>query len=265
MAWGRQSEVDVLRIDIDPLQISRPRAANLSLVASAPRGLQAVLDALPDSTPPSRDEYLARCATARSQMQEKLHALGPIPGFSEALRNALPRDGIVVTDVTQLGYYVRFAMPAYAPRTVLAPGYQATLGYALPAALGAKLACPEKKVVAICGDGGFMFTVQELATAVHHRIPVVTVVVDNASYGNVKAIQAQSYGARHIAVELTNPDFVEMARSYGMPAEQARTPEQFELSLRTMLDADGPVLIFPLLEVSTVITPGPWPAITQSE
>jgi acetolactate synthase-1/2/3 large subunit len=252
MAWGRQAEVDVLRIDVDPLQISRPRAANVSLVASAASGLQAVLDALPSATP-NRDEYLAHCATARQDMLKQLHALGPLPGLADAIRKAVPRDGIVVTDVTQLGYYVRFAMPAYAPRTVLAPGYQATLGYAMPAALGAKVACPDKKVVAVAGDGGFMFTVQELATAVHHKIPVVTIVVDNASYGNVKTIQAQSYGARHIGVELSNPDFVEMARSYGMPAERANTPEQLERILKSMLDADGPGLIcVPMGEVPSI-------------
>ena len=98
-----------------------------------------------------------------------------------------------------------------------------------------------------------MFTVQELATAVHHRIPVVTIVVDNASYGNVKTIQAQSYGARHIGVDLSNPDFVAMARSYGMPAEEASTAEELERILKGMLDADGPGLIrVPMGEVPAI-------------
>ena len=133
------------------------------------------------------------------------------------------------------------------------PGYQATLGWAYPAALGGKVARPDRKVIAICGDGGFMFTVQELATAVHHKIPVVVIVFDNSAYGNVKTIQANNYGGRHIAVDLTNPDFVAMAEAYGMMADRVTDPAQLEDVLRRHLDAEQPSLItIPMAEAPNV-------------
>ncbi len=251
LAWGRAGEIEVLRIDIDPEQIVKPRAANVSLVTSAAAGMSAVLAAMPAGQPAGG--LVAKAQTARRNMRAKLDELGELPAFSDAMRRVLPRDAILSTDVTQLAYFTRFGFPVYEPRTWLGPGYQATLGYGYPAALGAKLALPERKVVAICGDGGFMFTSQELATAVHHNIPVVCVVVDNSAYGNVKTIQAQSFGGRHIAVDLSNPDFVAMAHSFGMEAERAETPAQFEDVLARFVALEKPSLIHvPMGEVPSI-------------
>ena len=98
-----------------------------------------------------------------------------------------------------------------------------------------------------------MFTVQELATAVHHRIPVVTVVLDNASYGNVKTIQANSYGGRHIAVDLTNPDFVALGRSFGIESSRVDSPEAFGEALVRALEADAPrLIVVPIGEVPSI-------------
>ena len=242
MAWGRSDEVTMLRIDIDPVQIAKPRAADIAVVSDARRALQALVDAL-DAPTPERSSFLAHAAKCRQQVTEQLAGIGPIPTLTRGLRSALPRDAIVVADVTQMGSFVRYSMPMYEPRTMLGPGYQATLGYGLPAALGAKVACPEKKVVAICGDGGFMFSVQELATAVHHHIPIVCVVLDNSSYGNVKTIQDTSFGGRNIAVELTNPDFCAMARSFGARAARVEQAEEFEGVISDMLASDEPALV----------------------
>ncbi|MCP5149810.1 MAG: hypothetical protein H6983_22920 [Ectothiorhodospiraceae bacterium] len=253
LAWGREREVEVIRIDADPLQVMKPRRPTIALVTTAAAGIAAILEALPGGDAPARDAFLAHCEAARADMLANLGALGPLPELARALRAALPRDGILVADVTQLGSFTRFSFPVYHPRTMLGPGYQATLGYGLPAALGAKLANPDRKVVAICGDGGFMFTVQELATAVHHRIPVVTVVLDNSSYGNVRTIQAESFGGRHIGVDLTNPDFVAMARSYGMAAEEARDGAELQSALERFLAADEPALIsVPIEQVPSI-------------
>jgi acetolactate synthase-1/2/3 large subunit len=227
----------------------------MALVTSAAAGIQALLDALPAAIPAAqaRAAYLARCDAARAAMFDKLATLDPLPGFSQAIRNALPRDGILVTDVTQLGYYTRFGYPVYEPRTWMTVGYQATLGYALPAALGAKIAKPERAVVSVSGDGGFMFTVQELATAVHHGIAAVHIVVDNASYGNVKTIQAQSFGGRHIGVDLSNPDFVALARAFGMKADVAHTAEDLQKLLTRFLQEDQPALIhLPMGQVPSI-------------
>ena len=252
LAWGRQDEVETIRIDIDPSQIVKPNRASISLVTSAGRGLEALDAALGKLDCEAQSSWNV-LDDVRATIQAKLDDLEPLAGYARALRAVLPRDGIVFADVTRFSVFARFGMPLYQPRTFFMPGYQATLGWSYPAALGAKVARPEQKVVAICGDGGFMFTVQELATAVHHRIPVTVIVFDNKAYGNVKTIQANSYGGRHIAVDLTNPDFVAMARSFGMTAARVEAPAQLEEVLSEHLAADAPSLIeVPLMEAPNV-------------
>ncbi len=242
LAWGREGEVETVRIDIDPMQITKPRRADISLVTSAEVGLRALDAALAEAGVEGRGIW-PEAETARAEMAAKLAEMEPLAGLTGALRRALPTDGLVFADVTRFTVYARFAMAMYEPRSFFMPGFQATLGWSYPAALGAKVAQPDRKVVALCGDGGFMFTVQELATAVHHDIPVTAVVFNNQAYGNVKTIQRNSYGGRHIAVDLTNPDFVAMARAYGMRADLAETPEAFEETLASHLADETPSLI----------------------
>jgi acetolactate synthase-1/2/3 large subunit len=252
LSWGREDEVEVLRIDVDPTQIGKPRDFDVAITTSARQGMAALLDEL-SSGSSSRETYLAGCHCAAAAMDTELSKLGNLPALSAAIRNALPRDGILVTDVTQLGYYTRFHFPVYEPKGLLAPSYQATLGYAYPASLGVKLAHPDRKVVAIAGDGGFMFTMQELSTAVQQGIPVVVVVLDNHSYGNVKTIQDQNFGGRNIGVDLHNPDFVAMAKSFGMAAEETRNATELEDALKRHLAADEPALIsVPIEEVPSI-------------
>ncbi len=251
LAWGRHDEVDLIRIDIDPTQIVKPVEASIAMVTSAQRGLEALNDALGDHQ--AGTDVWPEAAGIRDDANARLAELEPLAGYCQALRAALPRDGMIFADVTRFTVFARFAMPFYQPRSFFMPGYQATLGWAYPAALGAKIACPNRKVAAICGDGGFMFTVQELATAVHHKIPVTVIVFDNAAYGNVKTIQANNYGGRHIAVDLSNPDFAAMAESFGMMADRVTEPGQLEAVLRRHLDAEQPSLItIPMAEAPNV-------------
>ncbi|MEM7270035.1 MAG: thiamine pyrophosphate-dependent enzyme, partial [Pseudomonadota bacterium] len=241
LVWGRGDEVDIIRIDVDPRQIVKPTPAVFPILAAATEALPAMIEALPDR--PEHPEWLAACDEARQSAEAELRALGAWWDYSAAVRSALPRDGILVVDPAQFGHYARYAFPAFEPKTVLGAGYQATLGYAYPAALGVKLANPEKKVVAVAGDGGFLFTGQELAVAAQQGVNVVGVVFDNAGYMNVKMIQDRRFGARNIAVDLHNPDFVALAEAYGIAAEKAETPEQLEDALTRHLAADHPALI----------------------
>lgn len=256
LAWGRSDEIDVLRIDVDPTQISKPRRPSVSLVCDAGEAIDALLAELGTvqaSRDKGREEFLADCARAKQSMNSKLAALGNLPELANALRAAIPQDGILVTDVTQLGYYTRHCWPVSEPKLILGPSYQATLGYAMPAALGAKIANPDRAVVAIAGDGGFMFTMQELAVAAQHGIAVVTVVLDNSSYGNVKTIQDQSFGGRNIAVDLKNPDFVAMGKSFGLHSEQATNGAELEAAVKRALASKGPALIHvPMHEVPSI-------------
>lgn len=252
LAWGRAAEVDVLRIDIDADQLRKPRPASIGVVTSAALGLAALCEQLP-VTAPARTEYLDYCRQCAQKLTARLAEFTPLPEFSAAIRRALPDDGILVNDVTQLAYYTRFGYPVYQPRSWMTVGYQATLGYALPAALGAKVACPDRAVVSISGDGGVMFTIQELATAVQHNICAVHIVLDNSAYGNVKTIQAQRFGSRHIAVDLVNPDFVALAQSFGISAAIAHDAQTLEQRLKEFLDQQVPALIHvPIGEVPSI-------------
>ena len=258
LAWGRQQDVEIIRIDIEEGAIRRPVLADIELLTSADKGLQAIADSVP-ANDVDRTSFLEFCNQTAQTVADKLSTLKPLPALAGALRAALPKDGVVVADVTQLGSYVRYALPAYQPRTIMGPGFQATLGYALPAALGVKLADPARCVVAVCGDGGFMFTLQELATAVHHNISIVIVILDNASFGNVKTIQAASYGARHIAVDLTNPDFVALGESFGIRSCRVESAGLFEAELTQALAANAPRLI--VVPIGTV--PSIWDLIKR--
>lgn len=239
LAWGRP-ELTVIRIDIDPVQIRKPGRATLPIVADAAEAMRALLEALEGKTVKARPEGHERI---RDELRRKFDALEPTAGFARAMRDALPRDGMIFSDITQFGIYARYAMPMYLPRTFLMPGYEATLGWAYPAALGAQIANPGRKVITFAGDGGFMFNVQELATAVQHHIPVVGIVFNNNLYGNVHGIQAKSYGGRHIAVDLKNPDFVALARAFGMAAERVRSADELHATLCRFLGANAPALI----------------------
>jgi acetolactate synthase-1/2/3 large subunit len=180
--------------------------------------------------------------------------LTPQVAFLDAIRAALPEDGILVEDLTQVGYVARIAFPVHGPRQYITSGYQGTLGHAYPSALGAKVARPDRAVIALAGDGGFMYNVQELATAVQHGINVVALVFNDGAYGNVKRMQRELYGNRVIASDLTNPDFVRLADSFGVFARSTDDPDGLRNALEQALARDAPALI----EVKVGEFPDPW-------
>ena len=147
--------------------------------------------------------------------------------------------------MTQIGFAARLAFPVYKPRTFLSPGYQDNLGWGFATALGAQDARRDVPVVSISGDGGFMFTANEMATAVRHRIPLTAIVFNDGAFGNVRRIQQEQFGNRLIASDLANPDFVSFAESFGAAGERARTPAGAARGAATRAFArrDGPTLI----------------------
>jgi acetolactate synthase-1/2/3 large subunit len=126
--------------------------------------------------------------------------------------------------------------PVYTPRQMITPGYQGTLGFAFATALGAKVGCPDKSMIALCGDGGFLFTATELATAVQHNIRTVTIVFNDGGYGNVRRTQQDLYGGRIIASDLRNPDFLRFAESFGAAARRCSGPQALSEAVRWALD-----------------------------
>lgn len=238
LSWGRSGEVRIIRIDIDPAQAALPSPADVTLICHADTGLEALLSGIAQ-----RPSIAASVAAVRDDVAGKLATLAQQHELARVIREEMPDDGIVVTDVTQLATFIQYGMDVYEPRTLITPGFQGTLGYAYPTALGAKIACPDRKVLSISGDGGFMFNVQELSTAVAHGIDVVAIVMNDGAFGNVKRIQQTTYGGRMIGVDLHNPDFVALARSFGMRGMKAETPDALRRALRDAFAQGGPALI----------------------
>ena len=162
----------------------------------------------------------------QANLRERLSKLAPQLAFLEAIRAGLPDDGIFVDEVTQVGFAARLAFPVYKPRTFLSPGYQDNLGWGYASALGAQHARPDVPVLSINGDGGFLYTGNELATAIRHRIPLVAVIFVDGAFGNVRRIQQEQFGNRLIACDLANPDFVKYAESFGAAGRRARDPDE---------------------------------------
>jgi acetolactate synthase-1/2/3 large subunit len=252
--WGHDKDLKVVRIDADPHEADRIHKSTASLVGDSARVLKRLLDVLPAHNVRRRsrkDEMAERHARTRG----RLGKLKPQIAFLEAIRAELPEDGIFVDEVTQIGFASRLAFPVHKPNTFISPGFQDNLGWGYATSLGVQDARRDVPVVSISGDGGFMYTAVEMSTAVRHRIPLVNIVFNNNSYGNVKLIQKERYGARHIAVDLANPDFIKFADSFGVPAERAHDASGLRKALRRgFARRDGPTLI----EVPVGEFPSPW-------
>jgi acetolactate synthase I/II/III large subunit len=254
MRWRWQPKgLKVIRIDIDPMEMVRVKP-DVGIVADAAEGTQALIDALDLATPGSRaDEFCNLKAKARASYE----SVQPQLAYLDAIRAVLPRDGFLVEEISQMGFTGRFGFPVYAPRHYVSCGYQDNLGFGYNTALGVKVAHPDKPVVSISGDGGFLFGLQELATAVHHKINVTAIVFNNGAYGNVLRDQKHAYQGRILGSELTNPDFVKLGESFGIRSYRAETPERLRKALEAALALDAPALIE--VPVETGSEASPWP------
>jgi acetolactate synthase-1/2/3 large subunit len=255
-SWGIDAGLKVVRVDIDPDEPDRLRKPDVALIGDAAPQLRALIAALTrhNRKRPSRADELAG---HRAWLTERLSRLEPQVSFLKAIRAALPEDGIFVDEVSQVGFASRVALPIEKPRTFLSPGYQDNLGWGFGTALGAKAAMPHKKVLAIAGDGGFLYQMGELATAARHNIAVVVVVFDNGSFGNVKRIQQERYGNRLIASDLQNPDFAKLADSFGIASFKATDGKQLEAALHKAFALEAPALVW----VPHGDMPSPWDLI----
>ncbi len=243
MNWGVDADLKIIRIDADPEEIDRIRRPALGIVGDAAPVLRALSEAVArhnKRSPSRRDEIATLKASCAAEAAERF---APQAAFIAALRAELPENGILVDEVTQIGHVMRLFWETSLPRSFLTPAYQGTLGWGVATALGAKAARPDVPVLCIAGDGGFMFNVQELASAVQHRLAVTFVVFNDNAFGNVRRSQVQDYGNRVIASDLRNPDFLKLADSFGMMGLRANTPEALRAALRKALASNEPALI----------------------
>ena len=251
--WGVDDKIKVIHIDIDADQLTKAPQPDVAIQADLATALPALQDALAEQ--PDRTEWREHMVRVKQEMMDKISVeLAPQLGWLTAIRNALPADGLFVDELTQIGFVSRFAYPVFQPRTFLSTGYQGTLGWGIATAIGAAHARRDVPVVSIAGDGGALFSITELATAVLHNIPVNIVVMNDNAYGNVRGIQRDDFDGRFIASSLASPDFVALARSFGVTATRALTPEELELELANAFANYGPNLI----EVPVGEFPSPW-------
>ncbi len=257
LPWGISgTDVPVVQIDIDPEEVSRNYPAKVNLVADAKAALAAMAGLLGSASIENRwtaDEIKGH----KERAWAKAMGIGPQAEYAMAIRRALPDDGIFLAEVTQIGYWSNFAMPMYEPLTYIGTGYQGTLGYGFPTALGAKIAKPGKAVVSANGDGGFGFCLNELATAAQHNIGAVTVVFNDGAFGNVKRIQTEQFDGRTIASDLRNPDYMTLAKAFGIAGRYAEGPAALQKAVEEAIVANEPCLI----EVPMKPVPNPWRAI----
>jgi acetolactate synthase-1/2/3 large subunit len=264
MQYSKVAEAppQLIRIDIDPEEMRRFQP-HVPVVADAAVGTRALLDAVRrlGKTKPSVDrEYIADAKKVAAGAIQKIQ---PMVAYLEAIREVLPRDGYFVREVNQIGFASWFAFPVYQPRTYITEAFSGTLGYGFPTALGVKIAQPDKAVVCASSDGGFLFGLQELASAVQEKINVVTLVFNNNAFGNVLRDQQLGFGNRIMCAELQNPDFVKLAESFGVEAYRAASPAALKPLLVKALAAHGPVLIeIPIARGSEV---SPWEFVNFKE
>jgi len=248
--------VRTVRIDIDPTEMVRLKP-DVGIVTDTALGTRALIEAL-EKLLGKRVNREKEFEGIKARAAEAIRSVQPQMAYLDTIRGVLPRDGFFVEEISQVGFTARFGFPVYKPRQYVTCGYQDNLGFGFNTALGVKVAHPDKAVVAVCGDGGFMFGVQELATAVAHRINLVTVVFNNQGYGNVRRDQLTTYDGHLIGVDLVNPDFVKLAENFGVAGYRAESPEALGPILEKALADDAPAVIEVRQQRGTETSPWPF-------
>ena len=235
-----RSGTRIIQIDADEQEIGRSHQDTLGLVGDARATLEALLERLRAASAP-RPSRKTEHEALRAKMAGE-NTMEPNASIIKSLRAGAPENTILVAGMTQIGYYSRPFWPVYEPRTYLSSSYSGNLGYAYPVALGAKVARPDRPVVSVSGDGGFLFNAQELSTAARYGISVVAVVFNDSSYGNVARDLDESWGGQYGA-ELKNPDFMKLADAYGVLGMRAKEPGEVGRLVREAIDKDRPALV----------------------
>lgn len=252
-AWDKQ-DTKYIYINTDADAGIAPRVPGMVLKSDAGLAMAALADEVPSLPPVHRRRFdPARAQQLRAWAQAQIDAVEPQASYVRALRAAIPEDGIFVNELTQVGYFARVAYPVYGPGTIIGPGYQGTLGYGFPTGLGAAFGNSGRVVVSITGDGGFGWTLQELATASKYDLDHITVVFADGHFANVRGLQEEQFGQAYCS-DLNNPDFVAMAKAFGVSATRVRDAAGLEGALKDAIRAGGPHLI----EVVVGRMPSPW-------
>ena len=250
--WRLKLPEQLIHIDIDPAEIGRNYEASAAVVGHARPALEGLLELWRGAAPSGDRAREVKDLGDRIWSECRQRAPEAVD-LVECLRAALPRESILVCDLTAAATWCHHLLEVYQPAAFHSPWGFCTLGFGLPAAIGARLAQPRRPVVLLSGDGGFLFNCQELATAVECGLPLVMMVFNDKGYGVLRPQQMARYGRTH-AADLVNPDFTALARAFGAAALRVERLEDLSRNLSEALGQPGPCLV----EVTAQI---PWPPI----
>ena len=233
----------LVNINIDDSELTRVQANTIPLHGDAKATIEALLPYLMEAGAADRPSPAEAVEAARNLISYyDIRLKEPQYPVLEAMQKGIPEDAFMVWDVSQFGFYARTHWQVTHPKTYIDSGYSFNLGYAFPTALGVKVAKPDRPVVCVAGDGGFMFNASELSTAVKYGINLVTVIFRNDSYGNVARDLEEGFDGAY-ETDLHNPDFVKFAESFGAVGMRAEDPLTLETMLPQALECNAPVLI----------------------
>jgi acetolactate synthase-1/2/3 large subunit len=241
--WTTKLPANIVQLDRDPKELGREYPITAGVSGSLAPAVKALCDELEWMLPDHDADWGAVARITHTEWQNS----PPIPVLSQ-IREALPAEGLLSVDITATGYNCFDRFPVDGPRSLIYPCHSVSLGFAFPAAIGAKLACPERPVVSLSGDGGFLMGCFELATAVEHQVGVVAVVVKDNCLSAIRGSQAQLFEGRTIDVNMHVPDFVALARSFGAYAETTSNTDDLPRLIREGLSRKGPTVIEVQLE-----------------
>lgn len=245
----------VAQIDIDPTSIGKNIKVDLPFVGDIQEALAALI---PLIVPRERDAWLERIRTDRQSLEEKLidGGCGQAGNLIRKIQAAMPRETIVVPDVGLNQIWTVRTWQSHSPRSLLTSGGMGTMGFSVPAAIGAKVGAPDRDVVVICGDGGFYMNIQELATIAYYRLPIKIVVINNGHLGMIRQMQDLFYDARFTTSDLGDRvDLVAVARGFGIPAERVAVDEEPAEAIARMSGALGPYMVEAMVDSDNYVYP----------
>jgi thiamine pyrophosphate-dependent acetolactate synthase large subunit-like protein len=239
--WSLRVPDTLIQVDLDPAEIGRNYRATVGVIGDALLSLQAIGESLGSSGYESRPSRSAEVLECRRRIEAAVGRPVEVEVLDQ-IRAALPGDALVFNDPTTIAFWARSCWASERPRTWFIPSGFGTLGYALPSAIGAKAARPETVTIAIAGDAGVMFTIQDLMTAVQEKIAVIVMVFNDRGYGVERRHQDHLYGRRS-GVDILPPDFVAVAQAFGGRGVSVTDLSKVGATLESVLDTDEPVLI----------------------
>ena len=251
------SNARIIHVDVDESEIGKNVRCHLPIVADAKEALEALIDAVKTLPPKSRTAWVEKVKELRETALESDDGKGMKPWkVMKIMRRVLPRDAIITTGVGQNQMWAALHFDVYAPRTFISSGGLGTMGFGFPASIGAKVARPDRTVVCVDGDGSFLMTCQNLATAVVQNIPVTVVILDNRSLGMVRQWQELFFNKRFVAVDLgQTPDFEKLAKAFGAEGVRVGDYEEFREALSKAINSDVPTVIDVPIEPSEKVFP----------